>query len=275
MDFENPLDNITLRLPGSDRPSSTTSSLSMPPPAKRSKRNSTEAKPIQIPLPPLKTQNDIKLHKIPNHPSKLSQKSEGGITTPPPNVPLIMPGLKPGEFLIPTGSTKPGQKQQFLVVKRLPKDGNTVTNPTSVLNGKLNQSTGTAATTASGIRNLTPQIKVASTPPPRPSPSHSPFMSSNTPPPPPPPLNVPGKNIQIPITSIRQQQQPSQSQETTILLAKLFDMHSAIKSIEKERFELEQKRYEAEIAHQKELISIFKDIRDNLCDRPKTNNSTT
>lgn len=49
------------------------------------------------------------------------------------------------------------------------------------------------------------------------------------------------------------------------------DLHIAIKSIEKERLELERQRYESQLAHEKELVSIFKDIRDKLCDKNDKN----
>lgn len=194
LDFENPLDSITLRLPGSNSIGQSPNHQSiggglMPPPIKKLKRDSTETK--TIPMPTL-TAKDIKLHKIPNlvpNPAKIDCVK----SATPPAMPLTVPGLKPGEFLIPTGSAKPGQKQQFLVVKRLPEGVSAAASGTSNAAGlKIER-----ATPSVPLRNPPAQIKIA---PPSSSPSQSQFVISNTPP---PPQNVPPKAIPISLPSIQ------------------------------------------------------------------------
>lgn len=273
LDFENPLDSITLRLPDSSSTNSNsyqnTSTSLMPPPNKRIKRDSTDAKPV-----PSLLQNDAnKTQKIPSFIQQL--KREPVKPAVPKTMPLTIPGLKPGEFLIPAGATKPGQKQQFFVVKRLPNETNgTVNSSTSnpaVQNGKEIklgnvQAPGSiqAPISTIGPNKYLPSLrKVANSPPLQPSPVNSPFILSNTPS---PPLHVPTKPIQIPMPTILHGQSGQVDQETKLLLTQLID---SVKGIEKERLEIERKRYESELEHQKEMIQIFKDIRDKFCDIKK------
>lgn len=221
LDFDNPLDNITLRLPGSNSAIKPTRaspiSSSMPPPPKKIKRDSTDTQqPQQIPMPTL-TPKEFKIVKIPNasspKPPLVVPKVEGVKAAPNP-VPMTVPGLKPGEFLIPTGSPKPGQKQQFLVVKRLPEGA--AANSAGGVSSSVGGSGGIKISSANSIGRSSPigtvnsttqQIKVVPT---HISPAHSPFVISSTPPPP-PPLNMNPKTIPIPIPTLQSQSPSEQS----------------------------------------------------------------
>lgn len=178
----------------------------MPPPAKKIKRDSTENRINATGLPPL-TSKEVKIHQIPQLMPNRMPKLEGTPKTIPTPVPIgngafTMAGLKPGEFLVPAGPAKPGQKQQFLVVKRLPGAESGSTNNTD-------------AKTTPTSRSGTPlqQIRLGS---PSISPSVSPFLVTSTTPPPSSPspapssqINVTQKTIQIPMPTLRGAEMPT------------------------------------------------------------------
>lgn len=255
-----PNDDIIKKIFQIDDPESTVvkSTVKQPPIVINCFGAGKETIPAQTQISPAKLaiQSDPKIKKLaveptksqPNNDSKKSNVAEPSSLTGPPIKIAKIDAIKKGQIMRPAPSHSQPLHSPAVVIVRTHK-------PENLVRHKIVADTikyPNAIKASAGVTVIRPSVAPTNIIPASAVPPQQQLI-----------YTLPVRQIlPKPAPFITPSPQSTNTDQKQVLLSKILEFQTAITSLEKTRLELELQRYKSQLEYQKELIKIFKEIRD-------------